>query len=104
MEEFISESLEIARQYFGRLGFDEDQIAILLASGERDLRKELAGLKELLTVPELDTERLNHSLHGIKGLLLNMGNSSAAQMFKELRADIQSREGIETLKKLLGIE
>lgn len=103
MEEFIIASLENARKYFGRLGFNETQIETLLASAERDLRKELGRLKEILIASTPDAEGLNNSLHAIKGLLLNMGNTEAAKLFTELRADLQSSEGIEKIKKLLGV-
>lgn len=104
MEELIKASVACAKKRFAAFGFNETQTAPLLASGERDLRNELAMLAAILESSPLDVETLNRSLHAVKGLLLNMGNAEAAEMFTELRQQLDDSETIENLKVLLSKE
>lgn len=85
MEQLINETVEIARQHFKGFGFEDQQIEPLLAAGERDLRKELDKLRFLLEKERVDIDSINLSLHGLKGLLLNMGNTTVADKLVELR-------------------
>ena len=103
MEELIEETKRIAQARFQTFGFGEAQIEQLLASGERDLKKELAHLRELLMQEPCDLDAINRSLHALKGLVLNMGNDDAAEKLSELRGSEDPQEKIETLKRLTHI-
>jgi hypothetical protein len=104
MEELIEETKRIAKERFQAFGFGEGQIEQLLASGERDMKKELANLREILLQDPCDPERLNSSLHALKGLFLNMGNEEVAEKLSELRHDDNNTEKIAILRKLTNID
>ena len=87
MDKLINETAEIARKHFQGFGFEDEQILPLLEAGKRDLTKELKKLKTLVADERIDIDALNLSLHALKGLLLNMGNSSVADKLTELREE-----------------
>jgi len=87
MDKLINETVEIARKHFQGFGFDDEQIVPLLEAGKRDLTKELEKLRTLVADERIDIDALNLSLHALKGLLLNMGNSSVADKLTELREE-----------------
>lgn len=92
----------MARKHFKGFGFEDDQIEPLLAAGERDLRKELDKLRQLLEEENINIDSINLSLHGLKGLLLNMGNTAVADKLVELRQE-KDEYILEELKSLLSL-
>lgn len=102
MEQLINETVETARQHFKGFGFEDEQIEPLLAAGERDLRKELDKLRQLLEQDTVNIESVNLSLHGLKGLLLNMGNTTVADKLVELRQE-KDEHILSELKSLLAL-
>ena len=100
MEELIEETKRIAAERFGTFGFAQAQIEQLLVSGERDIRKEAARLQQLLSEETADPERINQSLHALKGLFLNMGNETLAEKLSDLRHDDNHGEKITVLRNL----
>ena len=103
MEELIDETLELASKKFANFGFKEQQIEQLLASGRRDLEKELSKLKILIEEENVNIENVNHSLHALKGLLYNMGNTGAGDIMNDLRSEKDSTEEIAEIKKILHL-
>jgi len=99
MEALIEETRQIARERFKAFGFGEEQIDQLLASGERDIRKEAANLQTLLENPA-DAEKINKSLHALKGLFLNLGNEALAEKLSDLRKDDDYDAKITVLRDL----
>jgi hypothetical protein len=101
MEALIEETRKIAEERFKAFGFAKEQIDQLVASGERDMRAELVKLQVLLEEENPDTEKLNQSLHALKGLFLNMGNEALALKFSELREEEKNEEKIDLLKEMI---
>jgi hypothetical protein len=103
MEKLIDETLEIAHKYFIDLGFKDDQVTPLLASGKRDITNELNKLKELLEEDKIEIDVLNLSLHALKGLFLMMGNIIIADKLNELRQENEMQNNIIEIQKVLSI-
>lgn len=103
MDDLISETMEISRNYFKGFAFEDDQIASLLESGKRDLTKELTKLQKLFESELIDIEAVNLSLHALKGLFLTMGNNFMGERMNELRQENENEHVITEIKKLLGL-
>lgn len=103
MDELINETVEISRKYFKEFAFEDEQIALLLESGKRDLTKELTKLKKLLESEQIDIDAVNLSIHALKGLFLTMGNNSIGEKLNELRQENENEYIITEIKKLLGL-
>jgi len=103
MERLISETLKIAQEKFKAFGFKEEQIGQLLDSGRRDLEKEITKLSQLITSEHIDIEQINNSLHALKGLLYNMGNTDAGDIMIDLKNNIDSQESISKIKTLIEV-
>lgn len=101
MEHVIKETLRIAKEKFSAFGFKEEQIEQLLASGKRDLLSELEKLKSLLSAEPYDIEQINKSLHALKGLFFNMGNTEAGDIMSDLRKGSEPDESIDKIKAFL---
>ena len=101
MEHVIEETLGIAKEKFSAFGFKEEQIEQLLASGKRDLLGELEKLKSLLAAEPYDIEQINKSLHALKGLFFNMGNTKAGDIMTDLRKGSDPDESIDKIKAFL---
>ncbi len=98
MQKLIETTLAAAREQYLSYGFDDAEIETLLEVGERDLRNALNTAAKLMD--SKDREALDDALHAVRGLLLHMGNSEAAESFTELRFgsdDVQSISKIRTL-------
>jgi hypothetical protein len=102
MDQVIEETLEIAKKKFISFGFKEEQITQLLASGKRDLEKELSKLATLLEEDTYNFEQINQSLHALKGLFFNMGNTVAGDMMAELRKNDDPQASIDKIRQFLG--
>ena len=101
MDQIIEETLQIAKEKFLSFGFKEEQVAQLLDSGKRDLEKEISTLKTLLDSAPYDIEQLNKSLHALKGLFFNMGNTVAGELMAELRENDDPDIAIDKIKEAL---
>ena len=101
MEHVIEETLRIAKEKFSEFGFKDDQIEQLLASGKRDLLGELEKLKSLLDSEPYDIEKINKSLHALKGLFFNMGNTETGDIMTDLRKGSDPDESIRKIKTFL---
>jgi len=101
MEKLVQETLEIARGHFKNFGFEEAQINPLLEAGSRDLTKELQKLRLLLEQEPVAFEGINLSMHALKGLLLNMGHTEAAEKFTELRRQSGDTAVLSEIRELL---
>jgi hypothetical protein len=104
MSDLINETLNMAFDKFKKFGFKDEQIQQLVESGKKDLEQESQKLIEVLKAPSLDFEMLNKSLHALKGLLLNMGNSDIANKLIELRNGDDSEDKIAEIKKIFNIK
>lgn len=101
MEKVIEETLMIAKEKFSKFGFKEEQIEQLLASGKKDMLSELEKLKALLATEPYDIEEINKSLHALKGLFFNMGNTEAGDIMADLRKESNIAESIGKIKTFL---
>ncbi|WP_345984711.1 hypothetical protein WCX49_08720 [Sulfurimonas sp. HSL-1656] len=102
MEQLITDTLATARTHFAAFGLDAAQVDALLEAGTRDLRKELLQLKALVAVVPPDAERVAHSLHALKGLVMNMGNNDAGRVFAVLEETFRSSGEVSGVRALLG--
>ena len=98
--QLIDTTVLIARKKMKGIGFSDEQIEQLLATGRRDLENEFERLRRLIEEGSDDTS-LNQSLHALKGLLLNMGNESLASKFIELRANEDIEQKRNYLRQML---
>jgi hypothetical protein len=101
MERLIDETMQIAQKKFAAFGFKEEQIKKLLDSGRRDLEKEIGKLKSLIEEENVSIDQLNQSLHALKGLLYNMGNTDAGDIMMDIQTDSSIPDHIEKIKKVL---
>jgi hypothetical protein len=102
MGSFIEKSLEIADEKFKSFGFSDTQREQLLASGRRDLEKEISRLEELLASNEPDIASINQTLHALKGLLYNMGNTEAGDIMAELKDDAGRPDQLKKIREILS--
>ncbi|WP_416768365.1 hypothetical protein ACM66T_08755 [Sulfurimonas sp. ST-25] len=102
MEQLITETLGYARDHFTAFGLETAQVDALLVAGERDLRKELLQLKALAEAVPMDNDKVAQSLHALKGLLMNMGNNSAGQVFAELETAFKATREVAGILALLA--
>ena len=103
MKNLINETMEIASQHFKNFGFEDEQIEPLLASGKRDLTKELNKLQELLQKEIIEIDKINLSVHAMKGLFLTMGNLSVGEKLSEIHNKSEDTRIINEIKKLLSL-
>ncbi len=101
MERLIDETLQIAQKKFSAFGFKEEQVTQLLASGKRDLENEIGKLEVLLEEENVSIDRLNQSLHALKGLLYNMGNTDAGDVMVDIRNSTDVTELVGKIRDIL---
>ena len=101
MGSFVENCLEIAANKFRTFGFSDIQIEQLLSSGKRDLESEIAKLERLLDSDIPDIDKINQTLHALKGLLYNMGNTEAGDKMAELKENAGTPEQIGKIRKAL---
>jgi len=104
MYKIINRSQEIAKKHLESFGFEEEDIRPLITQATKDLEENLARLQEQLASSVVDREAVSGTLHALKGLLFQLGNSSVAEEIKELRMDIDSPESIAMITALLLTE
>ena len=95
MRTLIDKTLHIAKERFTSFGFNETQIDALLASAQEDLGEVLAQLQNLLEDETASAKQLGQTLHALKGLFYNMGNTEAGDLMVELESE-QNKEVIKT--------
>lgn len=103
MQNLINETMEIASQHFKNFGFEDEQIEPLLASGKRDLTKELNKLQELLQKEIIEIDKINLSVHAMKGLFLTMGNATVGEKLSEIHNKSEDTRIINEIKTLLSL-
>lgn len=103
MKKVIDETMEIARQHFKNFGFEDEQILSLLASGRRDLTQELDKLQELLKKEVIEVDKINLSVHALKGLFLTMGNVTVGEKLSEIHNKSEDTRIINEVKLLLAV-
>ena len=101
MNTIIEKSLKTAARNFESFGFTREQTDQLLSSGKRDLVTEISRLKTLLAEEQKDIDKINLSLHAIKGLLYNMGNNEHGDIFAELEKSEAGEEQINKINALI---
>jgi len=102
MDKLINETLQIAQEKFAAFGFKKEQIEQLLVSGRRDLEKEIKKLDELIKEESMDIEQINQSLHALKGLLYNMGNTEAGDVMIDLKNNTDTKFDISKIQKVIS--
>lgn len=103
MDNLIKETEVIARKYFLEFGFDETSIDDLLGILKIDLEKELHKLQHLLNTPNPDIEKINNSLHALKGLFFQAGHHKISEEINEIRSHINKEVAIQETRTLLGL-
>ena len=101
MEKLIGETLQIAKEKFSAFGFTDPQINKLLESGRNDLEKEITKLTILIENRDPDIKQINQSLHALKGLLYNMGNTVAGDIMNDLKNDTDTPERISKILQVI---
>jgi hypothetical protein len=99
----MKESLQIATEKFKSFGFNDAQIEQLLTSATQDIKREIEKLYPLLESDTADIQKINQSLHALKGLLYNMGNTEAGDKMAALVNDDTLGEQIADIKKILHL-
>lgn len=95
MTNFISKSEKIAYKYFKGYGFEDEEIFRLIDIGMRDVRLGLETLEGLLKEDESKyLENIYDILHGLKGLLAQLGN---IEIIKEIEV-LESSTDIDELR------
>ena len=78
-------SIETLRKHFRDVySLTDPQVEIMLESSSRSVRQALDEVHPLLSDPELSVASLKPFFHGLKGLLLNMGESEWAEVARSL--------------------
>ena len=95
MRTLIDKTLYIAKERFASFGFNESQIDALLASAQEDLGEVLTQLQNLFEDEKASAKQLAQTLHALKGLFYNMGNTEAGDLMVELESE-QDKEVIKT--------
>ena len=103
MEKVINETVEMAHEHFKKFGFEDAQIVQLLESGKRDLTKELNKLQKILDQEPIEIDKVNLSIHALKGLFLTMGNAKAGEKLTELHNKSGDTRILAEIKFLLDL-
>ncbi len=82
-------------------GFEEEAVVKLVEQAIKDLKNSLNKLELQINSETIDKQELSDTLHAIKGLLFQMGDHNTAEQINEIREDIDTKESIENIKKLL---
>ncbi len=100
MEKLISKTEEIAVDYLKGFGLKEEQIALLIMQGKKDLRKELKKLDTLLHDDKTSNDDLNNVLHSLTGLLFQLGNHDAANRLIEIKSHLEDKSTLNDIELL----
>ncbi len=85
MQKLLNETKEKAYLFLREFGFEEDELEPVITKGLLDLESAINHLSEVLEKEKPDNEELDGVLHGLKGLLFQLGNHDAANRAERLR-------------------
>ena len=85
MQKLLNETKEKAYLFLREFGFEEDELEPVITKGLHDLESAINHLSEVLEKEKPDNEELDGVLHGLKGLLFQLGNHDAANSAERLR-------------------
>jgi len=86
MQQLINETEQKAYTFLREFGFEEEELEPVVTKGLQELAAALEKLIELTNDPDQCTdEAVDGLLHGLKGLLFQLGNHDAANKAERLR-------------------
>ncbi len=85
MQKLLNETKEKAYLFLREFGFEEDELEPVIAKGLLDLENTINHLAVVLEKENPEDEELDGVLHGLKGLLFQLGNHDAANKAERLR-------------------
>lgn len=103
MDNIIEKILSDAKSNFENFGFEEDDITYLLNKARDDLEKQFSDLKQILEKPSIDIDKLDKSLHALKGLIMQLGSIELANKINSYRELLESNQDLEDLKNTLHL-
>ncbi len=103
MDNIIEKILSDAKSNFENFGFEEDDITYLLKKAKNDLEKQFGDLKQVLEKPSIDVDKLDKSLHALKGLMMQLGSIELANKINSYRELLESNQDLEDLKNTLQL-
>jgi len=105
MQKIIDETEERAFAFLKEFGFSNDEIAPVVAKGIFDLENTCDKLKILFNdFSEEKLDELDDLLHGLKGLLVQLGNTPLAEAIEKLR-DYENIESLhDRMNEILFLE
>ena len=103
MDNIIEKILSDAKSNFENFGFEEDDITYLLNKARDDLEKQFSDLKQILEKPSIDIDKLDKSLHALKGLIMQLGSIELANKINSYRELLESNQDLEDLKNTLRL-
>ncbi len=103
MDNIIEKILSDAKSNFENFGFKEDDITYLLNKARDDLEKQFSDLKQILEKPSIDIDKLDKSLHALKGLIMQLGSIELANKINSYRELLESNQDLEDLKNTLRL-
>ena len=102
MQKILDETEKLAYTYLKAFGFEENEIAPVVAKGLVDLETILNKLKTVFSLPhEAKKEEVDNVLHALKGLLFHLGNHDLAEKIETLRSYDDMEKLYEVLNDLL---
>lgn len=100
MQKLFRETEEKAYHFLREFGFEENELDPVISKGLQELEETLNRLQSQLNQVQPDIDSLDSTLHGIKGLLFQLGNYDAANKVERLRYLEDVREIREWLDSL----
>jgi len=97
MKKLLKETRQKAYLFLREFGFDEDDIEPTINKGLKELEETLAYLSDLIEHHSEDKEEIENALHGLKGLLFQLGNHDVANTVEKLRYS----ESVDEVRKWL---
>lgn len=99
MTNFINKTEEIAYAHFKSYQFKDEDIFRLIEVGIRDVRSTLETLALIKENNNIDVQALHDTLHALKGLCSQLGNTEIIGEIEEIEASIST----DTTKKKIGL-
>ena len=96
----VGEITAYAHSYFSEFGFDDEQIERLTLQGTVDLNNLLQQLKEGLEADELKPKEIDDTLHAIKGIVAQLGNTELAKQLTDIRKDLNEGSSLHEIYRL----
>ncbi len=85
MQKLLNETKEKAYLFLREFGFEEDELEPVINKGLIDLENAIHHLSEVVEKENPKDEEVDGVLHGLKGLLFQLGNHDAANKAERLR-------------------